>query len=130
MVAQAHDSDSAKAFAPRAQSRKELVLTRNTELPELSFLTGLAFSGRTARVLGPFPNGDAFSVWIFERVLETETPPLTAVSQEIRRKLEEPRLAGYEEELARQLSRGTAIEDNIAYNKYGIGDGILKPWNL
>ena len=128
--ARAPDSDKAVTLASHAQNKKTLVLTPTTELSELGFLAGLVFSNQTPRVLGPFPNAGAFSVWVFDRVTDSETRLLEAVSQEIRTKLEQPCLEPYEAELARKLSRGAIIEDRIAYSKYGIGELAVKPWSL
>jgi len=127
--AQAPDAEKRVALAKSAQNKKSLILTPTTELSALEFLPGLVFSSQAPRVLGPFPNADAFAVWVFERVVDSETRPLQAVSKEIRTKLEQPRLESYEAELARKLSRGMVVEDKIAYTKYGVDGGVIKPWS-
>jgi hypothetical protein len=127
--AQAPDSDRAAALAGQARNRETLVLTPTTELPQMGFLPGLVFSNQTARVLGPFPNAGNPAVWAFGRVIDSETRPLTAVSQEIRSRLEQPNLEQLKANLARKLSRDAVIDDKISYTKYGIGELAVKPWN-
>ncbi|HEY8993489.1 MAG TPA: peptidylprolyl isomerase [Lacunisphaera sp.] len=126
----APDSAEGRDISNRAKDRKVLVLTPTSEVPALSFLPNLVFSGQPGPLAGPFQIDGAFAVWVFGRVLDSETRPLAEVSQEIRAKLEEPRLERQKAELARKLSPDFPVEDKVAYKKYGVDEPVTKPWSL
>jgi hypothetical protein len=112
-----------------AHQSEAMILTSTTELPALPFLPRIVFSDQAPRVIGPFPHTRNFGVWIQSRITASRTLPLASVRQQIRTKLEQPRLETAAAKLARELSAGMAIQDNIGYAEYGVAGVVSKPWS-
>lgn len=111
-----------------ALSSETLELVSDMVLPTVSFLPTLVFAAHREHVLGPFPRGSQYLVWIKEKNLEETQLTPTEVQSQIRSQLESARLAPAELQLARHWALAYQIADHIDYAKFGGGAEISKPW--
>jgi hypothetical protein len=93
---------------------ESITMSSETTYDGMPPLCKMIFSARKPKLVGPFPMGNLWIVWTYERTLESVQVPFASVEQQIIHRLQQPLIAPFEDGLARSLASKLPINNRIS----------------